>query len=126
MLNLAKTKKEVSVVDDQIGSPTYMVDLAKTLVEMVHSDKYGTYHVNNDGFCSWAEFANYIFTSNGLDVKVNPVSTDEYIKLMGIKQAYRPRNSKLSKEKLVKAGFEMLPSWQDATDRYCKELTKRK
>ena len=125
MINLSKTKSELSVVDDQIGSPTYTVDLANRLVEMAHTDKYGTYHVNNDGYCSWAEFAKYIFESNNLDVKVNPVSTEEYIELMGITQAYRPRNSKLSKEKLVEAGFEKLPSWQDATDRYCKELVKR-
>ena len=125
MINLSKTKTELAVVDDQIGSPTYTVDLSRVLVEMAHTDKYGTYNVNNDGYCSWAEFAKYIFESNSLDVKVNPVTTEEYIKLMGIKQAYRPRNSKLSKDKLKEAGFDMLPSWQDATDRYCYELSKR-
>ena len=124
MINLSKTKNCLAVVDDQIGSPTYTVDLARVLVEMAHTDKYGTYHVNNDGYCSWAEFAKYIFESNNLDVKVNPVTTEEYIELTGAKQAYRPRNSKLSKEKLKDAGFDMLPSWQDATDRYCKELVK--
>ncbi|MCI8346502.1 MAG: dTDP-4-dehydrorhamnose reductase [Bacilli bacterium] len=122
MLRLADNHEEVTVVDDQIGSPTYTVDLAKLLVEMANTEEYGTYHVNNDGYCSWAEFAQYIFKSNGKSTRVKPVSTEEYLALTGTKQAYRPRNSKLSKEKLVEAGFEMLPSWQDATDRYCEEL----
>ena len=124
MINLSQNRNEVTVVDDQIGSPTYTVDLANRLVEMAHSDKYGTYHVNNDGFCSWAEFAEYIFKSNGIDMKVIPVSTEEYQKILP-QQAERPRNSKLSKEKLVDAGFTMLPTWQDAVDRYCEELIKR-
>lgn len=122
MLKLSENHEEVTVVNDQIGSPTYTVDLARLLVEMAHSEKYGTYHVNNDGYCSWAEFAQYIFESNGKSTRVKPVSTEEYLKITGTKQAYRPRNSKLSKEKLVDAGFEMLPTWQDAIDRYCKEL----
>ena len=126
MLKLSENHKELNVVDDQIGSPTYTVDLAKTLIDMSETDKYGTYHVNNDGYCSWAEFADYIFKSNNLDVKVNHVSTEEYIEMTGAKQAYRPRNSKLSKEKLVNAGFEMLPTWEDATDRYCEELKEAK
>lgn len=125
MLRLSENHEEVTVVDDQVGSPTYTVDLAKLLVEMASSEKYGTYHVNNDGYCSWAEFAKYIFESNHKNTKVIPVTTEEYIKNAG-DQAYRPRNSKLSKEKLVEAGFEMLPSWQDATDRYCKELMEKK
>ena len=126
MLKLADIKEELNVVDDQIGSPTYTVDLAKLLVEMAYTDKYGTYHVNNDGYCSWAEFAKYIMESNGKSTKINPVSTEEYLELTGTKQAYRPRNSKLDKSKLVESGFEMLPSWQDATDRYCKELKKKR
>ena len=126
MLKLADIKEELNVVDDQIGSPTYTVDLAKLLVEMAYTDKYGTYHVNNDGYCSWAEFAKYIMESNGKSTKINPVSTEEYLELTGTKQAYRPRNSKLDKSKLVENGFEMLPSWQDATDRYCKELKKKR
>ncbi len=125
MLKLAENHDSLNVVDDQVGSPTYTVDLAKLLVEMAQTDKYGTYHVNNDGYCSWAEFAKYIMESNGKTTKINPVSTEEYIKLTGTKQAYRPRNSKLDKTKLKEAGFEMLPSWQDATDRYCKELKKK-
>ena len=126
MLKLSETKKELNVVDDQIGSPTYTVDLAKLLVEMSYTEKYGTYHVNNDGYCSWADFAKYIMESNGKSTKIKPVSTEEYLELTGTKQAYRPRNSKLDKSKLVESGFEMLPSWQDATDRYCKELKKKR
>lgn len=125
MLKLADNHKQITVVNDQIGSPTYTVDLAKILVEMANSNKYGTYHVNNDGYCSWAEFADYIFKSNNKDVEVVPISTEEYIKNNGL-QAYRPRNSKLSKQKLIDSGFEMLPSWQDATDRYCKEMKIKK
>ena len=126
MLKLSETKKELNVVCDQIGSPTYTVDLAKLLVEMSYTNKYGTYHVNNDGYCSWAEFAKYIMESNGRDTIINSVTTEEYLEITGTKQAYRPRNSKLDKSKLVENGFEMLPSWQDATDRYVKELKKGK
>lgn len=122
MLKLSENRNELNVVSDQIGSPTYTVDLSKLLIDMAQTEKYGTYHVNNDGYCSWAEFADYIFKSNGIDMKVNYVTTEEYLELTGTKQAYRPRNSKLSKEKLVEAGFEMLPDWKDATNRYCKEL----
>ena len=125
MLKLAETKKELSIVDDQVGSPTYTIDLARLLVDMGQTDKYGLYHVNNDDFCSWAEFAEYIFKINKKKVKVNHVSTEEYLKIAGTKQAYRPRNSKLSKEKLINSGFKMLPSWQDATKRYCEELKKK-
>ena len=126
MLKLSDSKTELNVVDDQVGSPTYTVDLSKLLVEMAQTDKYGTYNVNNEGYCSWAEFAKYIMESNGKTTKINPVTTEEYLELTGTKQAYRPRNSKLSKDKLEAAGFERLPSWQDATDRYCKELKKVK
>ena len=126
MLNLSLKYDSLNVVDDQIGSPTYTVDLAKVLVEMVQTDKYGIYHVNNDGYCSWAEFADYVFKSNGINTKVIYASTEEYSKNAGKKQAYRPRNSKLSKDKLKRAGFKLLPSWKDATDRYCKELEDAK
>lgn len=126
MLKLSENHDELNVVGDQVGSPTYTVDLSKVLIDMANTDKYGTYHVNNNGYCSWAEFADYIFKSNKKDVKVNYVTTEEYLELTNAKQAYRPRNSKLSKDKLVEAGFEMLPDWQDATDRYCKELEEAK
>ena len=126
MLTLADTHKELNVVDDQVGSPTYTVDLSKILIDMAHTEKYGTYHVNNDGYCSWADFAEYIFATNQKDVKVNRVSTEKYLELTNSKQAYRPRNSKLSKEKLQKAGFTMLPSWKNATDRYCEEYKCKK
>ena len=126
MLKLSENHDELNVVGDQVGSPTYTVDLSKVLIDMANTDKYGTYHVNNNGYCSWAEFADYIFKSNKKDVKVNYVTTEEYLELTNAKQAYRPRNSKLSKEKLVEAGFDMLPDWQDATDRYCKELEEAK
>ena len=125
MLKLAEKYPELKVVNDQFGSPTYTVDLAKLLVEMAETDKYGTYHVNNEGYCSWAEFADYIMKSNGKETKINPVTTEEYYEGKDMsKIAYRPRNSKLDKTKLEEAGFKRLPSWQDATDRYCKQLTK--
>ena len=126
MLRLSETKKELNVVNDQIGSPTYTVDLAKLLVEMAETDKYGTYHVNNEGTCSWAEFAKYIMEFNNRGTKINPVTTEEYLEMTGTKQAYRPRNSVLSKDKLVENGFTMLPTWQDATERYCEELVLNK
>ena len=125
MLKLSENHSELNVVDDQIGSPTYTVDLAKLLVYMAHTEKYGTYNVTNENYTSWADFAEYIFKINNKDVKVNHVSTEEYLKITGTKQAYRPRNSRLSKAKLVESGFELLPSWQDATERYCKELKKK-
>ena len=126
MLKLADKYPELTVVDDQIGSPTYTVDLAKLLVEMAETEKYGTYHVNNEGYCSWAEFAQYIMESNDKDTVIKPVTTEEYYDGKDTTfVAYRPRNSKLDKSKL-ESEFYRLPSWQDATDRYCKQLTKSK
>ena len=132
MLKLSKTHPELTVVKDQIGSPTYTVDLAKLLVEMAETDKYGTYNVNNEGYCSWAEFADYIMKSNDKDTKIKYVTTEEYYEPQYAKAekegkklfvAYRPRNSKLDKSKLEE-NFYRLPSWQDATDRFCKTLKK--
>ena len=117
MLRVGAERGEVSVVSDQIGSPTYTYDLAKIVMDMILSDAYGVYHVTNDGLCSWYEFACEIFRQAGMDVKVNPLSTGEYPA-----KAARPYNSRMSKEKLRKAGFCMLPDWQDALRRYLCEL----
>lgn len=113
MLRLGKERGAVGVVSDQIGSPTYTYDLAKLVIDMIQTDKYGVYHVTNDGLCSWYEFACEIFKQAGLDVKVTPLTTAEYPA-----KAARPFNSRMSKDKLVNAGFEMLPEWQDALKRY--------
>ena len=122
MLRLAESgKKELNVVSDQIGSPTYTYDLAKLLVDMIQTDKYGIYHATNEGICSWAEFASYIFKAAGKDVVVHSITTEEYKKLVPA-QADRPLNSRLSKASLDEAGFIRLPKWQDAVDRYLKEL----
>lgn len=121
MLKLSETKTELNVVADQVGSPTYTVDLAKLLVDMVNTDKYGIYHANNEGFCSWAEFAEYIFESNAVEMKVNHIETKDYPV-----KATRPLNSKLSKSSLTQNGFKLLPSWQNAVDRYNEELEKEK
>ena len=119
MLNLAETRDELNIVADQIGSPTYTKDLSKVLVDLAMSDKTGTYHVTNDDICSWYDFAKYIFASNNVNIKLNPITTSEYPT-----RAKRPGNSKMSKEKLVNDGFTMLPTWQDAIDRYNEELIK--
>ncbi|QOV20096.1 dTDP-4-dehydrorhamnose reductase [Blautia liquoris] len=117
MLNLAKTHDTLTVVDDQIGSPTYTYDLARLLVDLIETEKYGTYHATNEGFCSWYDFACEIFRQASLDVKVIPVTSEEY----GSK-AKRPFNSRLSKDKLDEQGFKRLPPWQDALSRYLKEI----
>lgn len=122
MLRLGKERGAVSVVDDQIGSPTYTYDLARLLVDMIQTDRYGRYHATNEGLCSWYEFAVEIFKQAGMnEVKVTPVSTEEYT-AMYPNQAKRPMNSRISKEKLSENGFERLPSWQDALGRYLKEI----
>ena len=117
MLRLAETHKKLNVVNDQIGSPTYTVDLAKLLADMVETEKFGIYHATNEGFCSWAEFAREIFTEAGVDVEVDGIPTIEYPT-----PARRPFNSRLSKKSLDEAGFERLPTWQDALKRYLVEL----
>ncbi len=119
MLRLAETKDKISVVNDQIGSPTYTVDLARLLADMAASEKYGTYHATNEGFCSWAEFAREIFAQAGKDVEVEGIPTMEYPT-----PARRPFNSRLSKKSLDEAGFERLPTWQDALKRYLVELNQ--
>lgn len=126
MLRLSDSHDTLSVVDDQIGSPTYTVDLAKLLVAMSKTDKYGTYNATNEGYVSWADFAEYIFKINNKNVKVNHISTEEYLEMTGTVQAYRPRNSRLSKDKLEENGFDRLPSWRSATERYSEELSKQK
>lgn len=124
MLKVANDRDEVAVVDDQIGSPTYTVDLAKFLVDLSKTEKYGIYHATNEGFCSWAEFTEEIYKNAGLDTKVKKVSTEEYIELAGKPQAKRPKFSKLSKDSIEQNGFERLPAWQDAVKRYIAELKK--
>lgn len=119
MLRLGKEKGEVSVVNDQIGSPTYTYDLAKLVIEMIQSDKYGTYHATNEGSCSWYEFACEIFKESDMDVKVNPVDSKAFPA-----KAERPKNSRMNKKELDKNGFHQLPAWQDALSRYLKEVKK--
>ena len=126
MLRLSETRSEVDVVNDQIGSPTYTVDLSKVLVKMVQTDKYGTYNITNEGFCTWAEFTEYFYAINNRATKVNAVTTPEYYDYGAKPHATRPENSKMSKDKLEENGFDRLPTWQDATDRYCKELVKKR
>ncbi len=117
MLRLGKERGAVSVVDDQIGSPTYTYDLARLLVDMIQTDKYGRYHATNEGLCSWYEFAKEIFRQAGMDIPVTPVSSDAFPA-----KATRPSNSRLNKDKLSENGFERLPSWQDALGRFLKEI----
>ena len=113
MLRLAESQKEINVVNDQIGSPTYTYDLAVLLVDMVETEKYGRYHATNEGLCTWYEFAKEIFRQAEVDIRVNPVSSDEFPA-----KAKRPHNSRMDKRKLVRNGFRPLPPWQDALKRY--------
>lgn len=119
MINVGKTHDEVRVVNDQIGTPTYTFDLARLLVDMIETDKYGYYHATNEGgYISWYDFTKEIYKAAGMSTKVTPVTTAEY----GLSKAARPFNSRLDKSKLVEAGFKPLPTWQDAVARYVKEL----
>lgn len=119
MLNVGKKYDTIRVVNDQIGTPTYTIDLARLLVDMVQTEKYGYYHATNEGgYISWYEFACEIFRQAGYDTKVIPVTTEEY----GLSKAARPFNSRLDKSKLVENGFRPLPVWQDALRRYLKEI----
>ena len=117
MLNFGKTHDHLTVVDDQTGSPTYTYDLARLLVDMIQTDKYGRYHATNEGICTWYEFACEIFKQAGMNVSVAPVSSDEYPA-----KAKRPSNSRMDKSKLTANGFTPLPTWQDALSRYLKEI----
>ena len=119
MLKVGKTHDEVRVVNDQIGTPTYTYDLARLLVDMIETDKYGYYHATNEGgYISWADFAKEIYKDAGFKTKVIPVTTEEY----GLSKAARPFNSRLDKSKLVENGFTPLPDWRDAVKRYIDEL----
>ena len=117
MLKLGLTHDTLRVVNDQIGTPTYTFDLARLLVDMIETEKYGHYHATNEGgYISWADFAKEIFRQAGMAVKVTPVTTEEY----GLSRATRPFNSRLDKSKLAQSGFEPLPDWKDAIRRYLK------
>ena len=119
MLNVGKKYDTVRVVCDQIGTPTYTLDLSRLLVDMIETEKYGYYHATNEGgYISWYEFACEIFRQAGIQMTVNAVTTAEY----GVSKVARPFNSRLDKSKLVEAGFEPLPTWQDALARYLKEI----
>lgn len=118
MLRLGKEKGAVSVVNDQVGSPTYTYDLARLLVDMILTEKYGTYHATNEGLCSWYDFAVEIFKQAGMDqVQVTPVDSSAFNA-----KAKRPQNSRMSKEKLTECGFERLPEWKDALRRYLQAI----
>lgn len=119
MLNVAKTHDTVRVVNDQIGTPTYTLDLAVLLADMAVSEKYGYYHATNEGgYISWYDFTCKIYELAGYDTKVIPVTTAEY----GLSKAKRPFNSRLDKSKLIENGFQPLPTWEDALERYLKEI----
>ena len=118
MINLGKQREEVRVVNDQIGTPTYCFDLARLLVDMCETEKYGYYHATNEGgYISWYDFCCEFYRQYGLTTRVIPVTTQEY----GLSKAARPFNSRLDKSKLIENGFQPLPTWQDAVARYLKE-----
>lgn len=118
MINVGKTHDEVRVVNDQIGTPTYTLDLSRLLVDMIETDKYGYYHATNEGgYISWYDFCVEFYKQYGLSTRVIPVTTAEY----GLSKAARPFNSRLDKSKLKEYGFTPLPDWQDAVARYLKE-----
>lgn len=119
MLRLAETKADLSVVCDQIGSPTYTADLAPLLCDMVQTERYGVYHATNEGTCAWSEFAEAIFELAGRQVVVHPIPTSAYPT-----RAVRPLNSRMSKERLRDNGFQELPEWKNALARYLKEITE--
>lgn len=121
MLQVGKSHPQVRVVNDQIGTPTYTYDLARLLVDMIESEKYGYYHATNEGgYISWYDFTKEIYRQTGMDTEVLPVTTEEY----GLSKAARPFNSRLDKKKLTDNGFVPLPDWKDALQRYLQELKK--
>ena len=113
MLRLSKTNNQLSIVNDQIGSPTYTRDLSRLLVDMLETSKYGLYHATNEGYCSWYEFANTIFKLANINIDIRAINSNEYAS-----RAKRPLNSKLSKDKLIEYGFKPLPNWEDALKDY--------
>lgn len=115
MRRLGSERDELNIINDQVGSPTYTADLAPLLVDMMETDKYGIYHATNEETCSWYEFANEIFKQSGIEVKTNPITTDQYPTA-----AKRPMNSRMSKTKLKANGFNLLPTWQEALAHYLK------
>ena len=117
MLRLSETRDDLNVVCDQIGSPTYTLDLAKLLCDMIVTDRYGIYHATNEGVCSWAEFSAEIMRQANRQTKIHPIPSSEYPQ-----KAKRPSNSRMSKDKLVENGFSRLPDWKDALARYLVEL----
>lgn len=121
MLNLAESKDKLSVVCDQIGSPTYTEDLSKLLLDMVDNNKNGLFFATNEEYCSWYDFAKYIFEINNINIKLDKVLSEDYKTI-----AKRPMNSRLSKDKLDRENLQRLPSWKDATERFCKILKKEK
>lgn len=120
MMKLGETHRELNVVADQIGSPTYTYDTAPLICDMIATEKYGTYHATNEGYCSWADLAEYIFSVTGQKVLVHHIKSEEYPT-----KASRPKNSRLSKASLDNAGFKRLPDWQDAVKRYINEKLGR-
>lgn len=118
MLKLGKERDEISVVADQYGSPTYTVDLVELIVEMIKTDKFGVYHASNEGYCSWYEFAKEIFKVANMDVKVQPVSSDEFETI-----AKRPRNSRLSKKSLLDHKFNLLNKRNESLKQFLKEMS---
>lgn len=117
MLRLGDERDELTVVADQIGSPTYTPDLARLICDLIVTEKYGTYHGTNENYCSWAEFAEAIMTLGNRKAKIKPIPSSEYPA-----KAQRPLNSRLSKSCLDRAGIERLPTWQNALERYIKEI----
>lgn len=119
MIRLAERQKEISIVTDQIGSPTYTYDLANLLISMIQTEKYGIYHATNEGYCNWAQFAREIFSLLNAEIKINQITSDQYPT-----RAIRPRNSRLSKQNLLENNFKPLPKWENAIKHYLNALKK--